>query len=280
MRHTQRTVRSQTHDGVSQVVLQALSTLAPSSGSDGAIRKPLESYLCQMFESMLHASGTRLLDVVKDMRRARITSLCIAETYVPIIARRLGDAWLADTVNFAAVTIGSARLQALLRRLECDWGLSRDAKFDSPPAYLVGVPEGVQHTLGASVLAGQLRHRGLSVHLELELTSDQLAQQVRHERYSGVLISASSLDHLEFCNKLIECSKNESRNTPVIIGGIILEQHSDIQSQTQADLVTSDVYEALRHCDVSAAVQEDVLAFHDPRAARGQAVDDRRRAAE
>ncbi|MFC6640018.1 hypothetical protein GV827_17410 [Sulfitobacter sp. JBTF-M27] len=280
MRQTQRTVRSQPHDGVSQVVLQALSTIAPSSGSDGAIRKPLESYLCQMFDSMLHASGTRLLDVVKDMRRARITSLSIAETYVPIIARRLGNAWLADTVNFAAVTIGSARLQALLHRLECDWGLSCDAKFDSPPAYLVGVPEGVQHTLGASVLAGQLRHRGLSVHLELELTAEQLAQQVRHERYSGVLISASSLDHLRLCNKLIECSKNESRNTPVIIGGIILEQHSDIQSQTQADLVTSDVYEALRHCDISAAVQEDVPAFHDPRVVRGQLVDDRRRAAE
>ena len=271
MRHTQRTARSQSHDGVSQVVLQALSTLAPSADGVGAIRKPLESYLSRMFDAMLHPSGIRLLEVIKEMRRARITSLCIAETYLPIIARRLGDAWLEDRVSFANVTIGSARLQALLRRLEGEWGLSRDSSYDSPPAYLVGVPEGVQHTLGASVLAGQLRHRGLSVHLEVELTVEQLAHQVRNERYSGVFISASSLDHLESCNKLVDCTKSESRSTPVIIGGIILEHHSDIQSLTSADLVTSDVYDALRFCDVQAALHDDLL---------GRAVGEGRRAAE
>lgn len=267
-------------EGVNRVVLQAISALAPHGGSQGVIRKPLESYLTQMRDAALSFDRARLFDVIKDMRKARIPSLQIAESYVPTVARRLGDDWLADRVDFAGVSIGASRLQAVLRRLEMDWGLPREAKFDSPPAFIVGVPDGAQHTLGASVLAGQLRHRGLSVHLDLEMTPQGLAQQVRHEHYNGVLISAGSFDDLESCRVLVESSKKESRNTPVIVGGSILQQSSDIGSEVRADLLTSDIHDALRHCDVASG-QSDADQDFGPGASYGmRAPDDLRSAAE
>lgn len=277
---TQQPDETEALEGVNRVVLQAISALAPQGGSQGIIRKPLESYLAQMRNAALTFNGTRLFDVIKDMRKACIPSLQIAESYVPTVARRLGDDWLADRVDFAGVSIGSARLQAVLRRLEMDWGLPRDAKFDSPPAFVVGVPDGFQHTLGASVLAGQLRHRGLSVHLDLEMTPQSLAQQVRHEYYNGVMISAASLDHLESCRVLVDTSKNESRNTPVILGGSILQQIDDIGSEVRADLLTSDVHDALRHCDVANGLIDAVPEF-GLHSGTGVAIpEDRRSAAE
>lgn len=256
MPSSQRPDDAGTLEGVNRVAWRALSTVLPQGGgSDGSARKPLETYLEQMMEASLHAAPLRLGEVVKNMRRARISGLQIAESYVPIVARRLGDAWLADTLDFSAVTIGAARLQGLLRRLGSDWDHPRGAEVESPPAYLVGVPEGVQHTLGAMVLAGQLRHRGLSVHLDLEMTPESLARQVRNERYSGVMISTSSLDSLESCRRLVACSKNESRGTPVIIGGIVLHVDEDIMSHTRADILTSDIYDALHFCDMCAATE-------------------------
>lgn len=248
---TQQPDETEALDGVNRVVLQAMSALATHGGSQGTIRKPLESYLTQMRKAALGLDRTRLFEVIRDMRKARIPSLQIAESYVPTVARRLGEDWEADRVDFAGVSIASARLQTVLRKLEMDWGLPQEAKFDSPPAFIVGIPEGAQHTLGASVLAGQLRHRGLSVHLDLEMTVESLAQQVRHEHYSGVLLSLASPDHLETCRHLIETSKNESRGTPVIVGGSILQHSNDIRPEVRADLLTSDIQDALRHCDLA-----------------------------
>lgn len=263
MKTHQRPDESDALQGVNRFVLQVLSSLAPQDEPLPPMRRPMESYLAQMTEAVLHPTPQRLGEVVKDMRHARISTLQIAEAYVPTVARRLGDDWLADRIDFAAVSIGSARLQGLLRRLGPDWGLPRGAKCHSPPAYIVGVPDGVQHTMGATVLAGQLRHRGLSVHLDLEMTVESLAEKVGNDRYSGILISASAAAHLEPARKLVECAKNESRDTPVIIGGIVLDHAADIKRQTKADLVTSDVYDAMRHCDISRAALDALPPYTD-----------------
>ena len=44
-----------------------------------------------------------------------ISSADIAEDYVPLAARKLGEAWVDDTLSFSQVTIGAARLQEIVR---------------------------------------------------------------------------------------------------------------------------------------------------------------------
>ncbi|MEM7521359.1 MAG: cobalamin B12-binding domain-containing protein, partial [Pseudomonadota bacterium] len=100
----------------------------------------------------------------------------------------------------------------------------------------------------ATVLAGQLRHRGYNVELDLELTPEALTDKMRTAPYSGLMLSASGLGHLENCRELVNCSKRASRNTPVIFGGTVLEQYQDLEFHTGADLVTLDVAEALDFC--------------------------------
>ncbi|KIN69978.1 Regulatory protein PpaA [Sulfitobacter noctilucicola] len=236
-------------DEVNRVALQVLSTIAPAHPCDPRSRKPFESYLGQMYKAVLAREPGQLYGVIKEMRRARIESAIIAEMYVPVVARRLGEAWLHDTLDFAAVTIASARLQGILWKLENDWAVPHEKRHHCPPAFLVGVPAGVQHTLGATIVAGQLRHRGMSVHLDIELTATDIAQYVRNQELSGVLLSASSPEHLDFLRILVDISHQQSRKTPVFIGGAILEHTDAIREITGADLVTSDVQEVLQFCE-------------------------------
>lgn len=215
------------------------------------MRKPLESYLSQMFAAIVGSNLRALDEVVYGMRRARITSEQIVQAYVPVLARRLGDAWVADTLDFARVTIGASRLQGLVRRLELDWDTLETVLNANRPACLVAVPHGVQHTLGATILAGQLRQRGVAVQLELALTPQSLKKEMRRERFSAVLLSASGADHLALLGRLVACAHDLSRSTPVILGGQTLEQTANILDITKADLATSDLDEAMAFAGLS-----------------------------
>jgi len=246
-------------DGVNRVVIQALSSLIPVGQADPLSRKPLESYVGQMFEAVQAPKIDALSEAVKDMRRATIGSALIAEIYVPAVARRLGEAWVADALDFGAVTIGCARLQGLLWKLEKDWAVPVRSPSNTPPAYLVGVLRGGQHTLGATILAGQLRHRGMSVSLDLELTPDGLLRHVINQQLSGILLSAASRDDLAPLSELVNISRKQNRNTPVIIGGSMMEFSDSIQQQTGADFVTSSVHDVLWYCDARRAAQKDAV---------------------
>lgn len=239
--------------GVSRVALRALTTIVDPEEGGTLSRRPLESYLGPMYNAAIDPDPKALAAVIRTMRKAMIPLAQIAETYVPMVARRLGDAWCADELDFAKVTIGSARLQAILRRFEGDWAAQDYTTEFRRPSVLVGVPMGVQHTMGACVLAGQLRQRGFSIQLDLAVTAEGLAHEMSLNSFVAVMFSASGAENLDTLCDLVACSKGISRNTPVLIGGSILGDFEDICSLTQADLATCDLHEALRFCGDFAA---------------------------
>lgn len=241
--------QSLTTSEVNRIALQAIGLLAPDMQEARARPKLLETYVSHLLSAVLAPRQDGMSEVLHDMRRARISHAQIAEHYIPAVARRLGEEWCADGLDFGAVTIGSARLQGLLRRMEADWGVLDSARFNDRPGYLVGVPEGVQHTLGASVLAGQLRDRGAPVLLEYELTPEKLQAAMRQGNFAGVLLSGSGRKCLEQLRDLVESAKAICRSTPVVIGGSILEHVTDIQSFTGADMVTDGLGGAMAFCE-------------------------------
>lgn len=234
---------------VSKIALQAISLLAPDLQDAQARSNVLETYVSHLLAAVLGSDQDRVQAVFLDMRRANIPHGQIAEQYIPAVARRLGDDWVMDKLDFGAVTIGCARLQGLLRRMEADWGVLDGSRLNGRPGYLVGVPRGVQHTLGASVLAGQLRDRGAPVLLEYELTPHTLKAAMGIGHFAGVMLSGSGKACLESLRDLVEAAKTVSRSTPVLIGGCILEHATDIQSFTGADMVTSSLGGAMAYCE-------------------------------
>ncbi|MEM9585151.1 MAG: cobalamin B12-binding domain-containing protein [Pseudomonadota bacterium] len=180
----------------------------------------------------------------------------IATIHVPAVARTLGDDWLQDRRNFVDVTIGCARLQGYLRHKGLNW--ADDILLTQKPVctVLLVVPEFEQHTLGATLLAGQLRAQGVWVTLELGVALTQIERLASQRDYDAILISSSRDQTLELLNAFVSNARNGVDAAPVIIGGNVLEQSSDIVSCTGADFTANSAQGALALIKPDICVEE------------------------
>lgn len=185
---------------------------------------------------------------VTDALSKGITAEALADDYIPALARQMGDAWCKDEMSFAGVTIGVSRLQSLLRELGPAWAGDSLAKPDAPNIMLVVGPD-VYHTLGAMVLAGQLRRRGLSVNLQLGASGDDVVTALRQGDYDALFLSASIGESLETLRKIVEAVVTNIDAPPTtIIGGTILENETDVCAATGANHASNDPDEAIALC--------------------------------
>jgi len=196
------------------------------------------------------------VDAVAAQMRARgIQPEDIADIYIPAAARRMGDMWCDDHMGFAAVTVGCARLHALLRDLGPDWRADRVGAANGP-AVLLLVASHISHTLGATVLTGQLRRLGLSVRLLVGARPQDVGAVMRRARYDAVLISASLGESLESLRKLVSAVKVATMTPPpVVLGGAftMAAGHDPVRARaiTGADHVTNDMIDALDKCGLA-----------------------------
>lgn len=231
-------------DGVAYFASEVLARLVKGERVAGStLNEALVERLTQVVSSG-DPEGFSLL--WPDFRRARISAAMVADHYIPEVARRLGKGWAEDCVTFADVTMGSARLQAILRDIGQDW-FADAAGAAEGPTLLVILPEGEHHTLGAMVLAARLRRSGVSVSLRIGESAPVLATFVRDRSFDGALISVACHEKLETCAKLVKTLKNATNGAlRIAVGGAVLETGEYSAAQTGADVVTSDIEVALR----------------------------------
>lgn len=167
----------------------------------------------------------------------QVAELC--DVYVPVVARRLGEEWCEDTMSFAEVSIGSARLQALLRDVALD--PARDPADESRTGRVMVLAD-EHHTLGAMVLTGQLRRRGVSVRLVFDRSRMGLSQLAEGGGFDAVLLSVALAADLGAVRRLVTMLREVGGGgTPIVVGGGILDIGADrTREETGADLATSD----------------------------------------
>lgn len=182
--------------------------------------------------------------VVEMMRDDDIPLLDICDLYIPAVARRLGEMWCEDEMSFATVTIGTARLQSMLREL----GETVDPPADAGGSLVVMVLAEEFHTLGAMVLTGQLRRLGATVQLVLGRPAEEVERIVRDGDFDAVLISISNRDEFEDTARIVRTLRRTTGGgVPLIVGGSAVESGTEVVKEaTGADHVTSDLHEALR----------------------------------
>jgi methanogenic corrinoid protein MtbC1 len=188
---------------------------------------------------------------ISRMHDAGISREAIIDYYIPSIARNLGDAWTEDEMSFATVTIGTARMQQVLRDLAPGWH-SEKRRPTEAAAILLLVPADNSHTLGATVLVGQLRRMGFSVHLLVGAEVGDLTDRVGRSRFDAVFISTSCTSGLESVRKLVHVIRTLLPDgPPVVVGGPMIECIKDVIARTGADHATSDLEEGLRFCNLA-----------------------------
>jgi methanogenic corrinoid protein MtbC1 len=206
-------------------------------------------FMARLYDVIVADNLTSLNLLLASMRRAGIRDEDITDFYAPVIARQLGHAWTDDRLSFVQVSNASARLQNLLHRLDMTWfnplAFNRRAV---PGEICLFVPQGVQHTLGATVLAGQLRRAGCLVRMALDLQLEDISNFVRQPDTAGVLISASRAESLGFLEKVVEKVRDGDAKVPVLLGGNVLDRKEDVAAAIGADYSTSNWQDALTIC--------------------------------
>ena len=229
--------------GLTDFAAEVVARLVAREAAGGRVlREPLVT----SFMEAVRSADPRAFDRLKpELRRARISAATLADLYIPEVARRLGEAWEADCLSFAEVTVAMTRLHAILREIGAAW-VAHEVPGGGDKTLLLVLPTGEQHTLGAMVIAGWLRRRGISVCLRIAPSMADLVTLMASRRFDGAMVSIACNDKLEVCAKLVKTLKEAAGFAlPVAVGGANLERWEEVCAVTGADIVTNDLPLAL-----------------------------------
>ncbi|WP_159089288.1 B12-binding domain-containing protein [Tateyamaria sp. Alg231-49] len=235
---------------VALIARRALSMLA--SGTDSLTPRPqtpsLAAVTQALFERARAADAQALPRLLNRMKRAGHTGQDIAFDLIPEVSKRLGTAWERDEISFTDVTISCARLQNAVRHLTDDVPQRATLAQYRARDCLVLLPDGAQHTLGAIILAQQLRHAGLRVRQELNATPETIQRLAKAQIFDIVFISASLSETSDIVRDLASTSQGQWIDTKVILGGTFLNHGPADVAATGVKHVTQSWREALNMC--------------------------------
>lgn len=184
-------------------------------------------------------------DVLRALMKRGLTRDLIVDCCIPDAARLLGDGWMENLRTFGQVSLGTARLQALLKALT----VRREAILSNHElgSLLVLACEGEDHTLGALVFTDQLRRRGYSVNVLLGARIAEIQSLITKGDFDTILLSSSSETAFETVAKKINYLRHKNSSLPplVIGGGIVDILGRKIHQRVDVDLVSNDLGQVL-----------------------------------
>jgi methylmalonyl-CoA mutase cobalamin-binding subunit len=224
----------QSYAGLAQ---EALNVLVSARGHDNTVVR--QDHLDHLLQSIVRDAAFDPAGLLHGMAERRLTSETVACRYVPEAARILGEKWLADEISFVDVTVGTERLHSIIREV--------DETMEEPrgvlgPSALILVAEAEQHTLGAFVLALQLRAVGFSATVRVAPVASELTLLLAANRFNLALVSLGCSAALESAVGLVRTLRLMSRGEMTIfVGGSIPMSDERLLAETGADRALRDV---------------------------------------
>lgn len=229
--------------GVSYFASQVVSLLADRSTKSAV--EPRESVVVGLMAASLSGTKSAFAELLAEVKRSRISLAALADVYIPLAARRMGQAWHEDEVSWLDVSIGVGRMQSLLREIGTAWAADQAGDAGHGTVLLI-VPDREQHTLGPMVATGQLRRYGVSVCLRIAPNFNELRSLMDARQFDGVMISVATKEKLDSVAKTVQfLRKVMVRPTPIIVGGAVMTKVEDPASCTGADFSSNDIGAAL-----------------------------------
>jgi methanogenic corrinoid protein MtbC1 len=229
--------------GASQLAENAVSLLNQRQATTAAgARQFILDHLLRSVTNPTHFDAGQMLD---ELRGHRLSTDSVIDIYVPAVARILGEMWEDDVIDFAAVTVGSMRLQSLLSIASAE-ALDFLRPSDASHYMLITVPLGEQHFLGAFVLAAQLRRLGARVELSFCESPPDFVSRVICDTPDMILFSASCKASLETVSRLVLDVSNVLERRPLIaVGGGATQYLVGKEGKSGIDLITNKAKDAL-----------------------------------
>ncbi len=202
----------------------------------------VEAFLAQLLAGRQHEA-----EAVFVRLRERGTS--VEQLYLQLMgpaARRIGELWCDDRVDFATVTLVVGHLQRWLREWSPQFAAEREAAPHAHRALFVQAP-GEQHSFGLSMLAEFFRRAGWDVIGGIGGGGVDPAERVRREAVDLVGFSLGSEPQLPWLERSIAQVRAASLNGAVVVmaGGPLFDQHPERLAGLAVDAAARDAPEAL-----------------------------------
>jgi methanogenic corrinoid protein MtbC1 len=248
------------------ILLTGKTRLPENSGRWPGIEGRLD-LLCDAFLSDRHELRSRIL---ARMRQDGIPVEDIIDVVLPEVARSAGQRWMDDDISFADVTIVTARLQETVRALGRVPRGAYPARLEDKvetaqarPRVLLIIPRTEEHTMGAFVVADQIRRNGCEVDIAMDVHARQVAEMVRKTRYHMVGITAAGRRSIASAKELVDTIRaSVTRVTPIVLGGSVVEGVASLKAMTGVDYVVCDASAALKACGL--LERKELLAHEAP----------------
>lgn len=229
--------------GASALAESAVSMLSQRQTTSTAGTR--QFVLDHMIRAVCSRAGFDAAAMLDELRGHRLSVDALIDIYVPAAARLLGDMWKRDNIDFATVTVGSLRLQSLLSTASVE-SLDFIRPVDDALSMLIVVPLGEDHSLGAFILAAQLRRLGTRVELSFCESRPDLVSRFLCDTPDMVLFSASRRATLESIARIVlDFSHVSADLPPLVVGGCLTETDDVAKDISGADLVTRNARDAV-----------------------------------
>lgn len=195
---------------------------------------PTAGNIAELARLVLSADGREAAAFVTELRDHGLSvELLFGELLEPT-ARLLGELWDGDEVDFVDVTLGLARLQALL------WAFNFTQRVttlgDARSVLMLTLP-GEQHSFGVSMVEQFLAAGGWQVSSQREILPSDLATLVRTQWFAVVGIAMSNESNLDAVAAAVASVREHSRNTAVgiMVGGPAFSADPSLARRLGAD---------------------------------------------
>lgn len=161
-------------------------------------------------------------------------------------ARELGEMWLSDDCTFYDVTLGTGRIQRLIREFSHQF-LADYLYPGSTGRLLLCSASDEQHSLGIAVLAEFFVRDGWDVHVGPGLGSEALLDKVRENDYNLLGFSVAVTSRISKLQQDIRRCRQVSRNKDikVIVGGSLITEDPSLAERIGADGFATDASSAI-----------------------------------
>lgn len=180
--------------------------------------------------------------IVDDMIAAGLSVEEVCLDHLAPAARRLGEWWDKDRLPFTDVTLASARIQTMMRRMSQAAPRNRHAPHDRG-AIFVAVP-GEQHTLGVMMAADLFRRKGWDVGLLVGLSHDNLMARLVRDDRAVIGLSCSGDHSCAALARLMEALRRRRPDARLILSGQIVRNAERVAKLPAADALVASACEA------------------------------------
>lgn len=228
---------------LSPVAAAALPNLNLPSLAEGSEASP---QICACVRALISHEDEASVRFIADLLADGMTTASIFEDVLTEAARELGAAWERDDCTFYEVTIGTGRIQRLIRELSQRFQTEQAFPGSTGRILLAGASD-EQHSLGVTVIAEYLIRDGWDVEIGPGFGSERFLDKVREVDYSLVGFSVAVSGRIQKLQQEIRRVRQVSRNRDVriLVGGALLLGDPGLFKRLGADGMATDASSTL-----------------------------------